>query len=74
MRKHVRRAVITLGAMRVERVHFGACRMVARDVQRIEVVPIGPRSAAPRPTEKPQYPAKIAVSSSVTWLTGWIEP
>lgn len=37
----VGRAVVALGAVHIERVHFGAGRMVTGDVERVEVVPIG---------------------------------
>ena len=39
--QHMRRAVIPLAPMGIERVHLGPRRVVAGDVQRVEVVPIG---------------------------------
>ena len=39
--QHMGRAVIAFGPVHVERIHFGARRMMAGDVERIEVVPIG---------------------------------
>ena len=38
--QHVWRAVITLRAVRIECVHFGAGGVVAGDVERVEVIPI----------------------------------
>ena len=39
--QHVWRAIITLGAVHIKRVHFSAGRMMAGDVQRIKIIPIG---------------------------------
>ena len=39
--QHVRRTFVTFGAVRIERVHFGACWMVPGDIQRVKVIPIG---------------------------------
>ena len=39
--QHVRRAIITLGAVHIERVHLGPRGVVAGDVQRVEVIEIG---------------------------------
>ncbi len=37
----MRRAIVALSAVHIKSVHFGPCRVVAGDVQRIKVVPIG---------------------------------
>ncbi len=38
--QHMWRAIITIGAVHVERVHLGPCGVVAGDVQRVEIVPV----------------------------------
>ena len=38
--QNVRRAIVTIRAVHVKRVHFGARGVVRRDVQRIKVVPV----------------------------------
>ena len=39
--QHVGRTVVALGTGHIERVHLGTCGVVAGDVQRVEVIPIG---------------------------------
>ena len=39
--QNMRWAIITLCTVHIERVHLGACRVVARDIQRVKVIPIG---------------------------------
>ena len=38
--QNVRRAIVTIRAVHVKRVHFGACGVVRRNVQRVKVIPI----------------------------------
>ena len=39
--KHMRRAIIALGTVHIECVHFRPRRVVARNIQRIKIIPIG---------------------------------
>ena len=39
--KHMRRAIIAFGTMHIKRVHFRPRGVMARNIQRIKVIPIG---------------------------------
>ena len=39
--QHMRRAVIAFGTVGIEGVHLRTCRVVARNVQRVKVIPVG---------------------------------
>ena len=39
--QHERRAIIALGAVHVKRIHLGAGGMMAGDIERVEIIPIG---------------------------------
>ena len=61
-----------LGGLEEERVVHLPSWMLGREVECGEIVEVVSTSG-PSATEKP-ISAKIAVGSSVTWLTGWIRP
>ena len=51
--QHVGRTVVALGTRHIKRIHLGTRRVVAGDVQRVEVIPIGV-DARPFGDRKPQ--------------------
>ena len=39
--QHMRRTIVSLGTVHVKRIHLGAGRVMAGDIQRVKVIPIG---------------------------------